>query len=65
MGGRPVFGNDGYYYVLIEDDHPGVPGQALVEAMQVLNALPQVDFAGPELIFESLEGYRRPYDGQG
>lgn len=51
VGGRRLFGDDGYYYVLVEDDHPETPGQALVDAMVALNSLPRVAGASPVQIF--------------
>ncbi|MFW6206909.1 MAG: hypothetical protein ACOC5J_03140 [Gemmatimonadota bacterium] len=65
IGGLRHFGDDGYYFVRVEDDHPDTPGQALANAMDLLNSLPQVSLATVELIFTQLEGYRRPEDGQG
>lgn len=65
VGGLRDFGDDGYYVVLVEDDHPDVPGQALLEASDALNGLPQVDLASPEFVFRNMDLYRRPGDGPG
>lgn len=67
VGGIRHYGDEGYYLVLVEDDHPDVPGQALLEAMEALDGLPQVDLASPEWVFSpsSMWHFRRPNDGQG
>lgn len=57
VGGQRLFGDEGYYYVFVADDHPETPGQALVDAMELLDSLPQVAGASPVQIFPP-EGLR-------
>jgi hypothetical protein len=65
VGGLRAYGDDGYYVVRIEDDHPTVPGQALVEALELLKALSQVALARPEFYVSDPEDHLRPDDGAG
>lgn len=53
----PRDGKEGYYYVRVEDDPDG---QVLCNAIEALNALPQVGYASESLLGSLF--YRRPHD---
>ena len=64
VGGMRSFGDDGFYLVRIQDDGTAGP---LFEAIEMLEALPQVRLAGVDHIAPASEWirYRRPTDGNG
>jgi hypothetical protein len=64
VGGWRYFEGDGKYYVRIPDDGTAAP---LLAALDRLEAMPQVEGAGPEFIFglDEMLSYMRPQDGAG
>ena len=52
VGGVRAFGDEGFYFVRIADDGTAGP---LFRAMGLLESLPQVSIASPELIFDDME----------
>lgn len=61
VGGKRVFGDDGFYFVQIEHDGTSEP---LFRAINRLNSLPQVETAAPEFV-GNFNLYLTPVDGSG
>lgn len=56
IGGRPLDGGEGWYFVRIQDDGAGA---SLLDAAAQLNALPQVGAATLDIVVDLLRGERR------
>jgi hypothetical protein len=64
IGGTRALGSDGHYFVRLPTD---ATWTTLSSSLTLLDALPQVAFAGPELVFDEQEllAWVRPQDGLG